>query len=184
MGKTTNDRDKDTVAEGVRVDHLLPDEDLRDYLTFRQELVDELEPKTSRQRLVAQNIVDIEWDIRRHRRFIAGVIKIEFCRQVDASTGGSVRDIEATPIVRSDLGKLLLRGDAASHRTIATYRVTTEELTAATIMVRGEMIAYHESRIADLERRRRSMMADYDLLTSRSTPTKVTSSMEDAEVIE
>lgn len=51
-------------------------------------------------------------------------------------------------------------------------------------MVRGEMIAYHESRIADRERRRRSMMADYDLLTSRSTSTKVTSSMEDAEVIE
>ena len=178
-----NEDTLDGSTEHVRTDHLMPDEDPDDYLALTHELLKDMAPATARQKLVARSIIDIEWDIIRHRRLIAGITRLEFCRQVSVTTGRDAYNSSTAPIVKSELGQLLLKGDAASQRTLATYRVTEADLTAAAIMVRSETIAYHEGRIADLERRRRALLADYDRLTSRSA-TQRDPDLEDAEVID
>jgi hypothetical protein len=68
-------------AEG----HLLPDESPDAYRGLREDIPAELAPKTARQRLVADNIVNPEWDIARHRRMLAGVTRSEFRRRTRTS---------------------------------------------------------------------------------------------------
>lgn len=147
--------------------HLLPDESAEAYRSLREEILTELAPKTARQRLVADNLVDLEWDIARHRRMLAAVARSEFRRQAEGAMGRTAFFSKTMPISDSQFGSSLLSGDAAAEKKLAQRGVTLSELTAAAMLARSETIAYHEGRIADLERRRRFLHADYDQLTAR-----------------
>ena len=67
--------------------YLLPDEDPDAYRDLREEIFVELSPKTTRRRLVADNLVDVEWDIARHRRMLAAVTRSGFRRQAESMMG-------------------------------------------------------------------------------------------------
>lgn len=146
--------------------HLLPDESAEAYRSLREEILAELKPKTARQRLVADNLVNLEWDIARHRRMLAAVTRSEFRRQAESAMGEQTRFSNTLPIAESQFGSKLLSGDASAEKKLAQKGVTISELTAAAMLARGETIAYHEGRIADLERRRRFLQADYNQLTA------------------
>jgi hypothetical protein len=68
------------------------------------------------------------------------------------------------------LGKLLLARDAKGDAILTKTGVLRSEITAAALVSRRETVAYHEARIADLERRRRQMLSDFDRLKARKTP--------------
>lgn len=48
--------------------------------------------------------------------------------------------------------------------------VTLPEITAAAIRKRFTTVAYHEGRIADLEKRRRSLRPEYEALKAKRPP--------------
>ena len=63
---------------------------------------------------------------------------------------------------------------------LAETGVSLSEITAAAQRHRATAVAYHEDRIAELERRRRALRADYETLKSRRPAADV---IEDAVVV-
>ena len=61
--------------------YLLPDEDLDEFTRFSDAILKELTPVGVYQLHLATNLVQIEWDILRHRRLVAAVLRTEFRRQ-------------------------------------------------------------------------------------------------------
>jgi hypothetical protein len=53
---------------------------------------------------------------------------------------------------------------------IATKGVTKSEITAVAMSDKLDHVVYHEGRVSDLERRRRSLRDDYDRLQSKRPP--------------
>ena len=60
--------------------YLLPDEDAEEFARFFDAILQELSPAGSHQRHMAVNLVHVEWDILRHRRLLAAVLRTEFRR--------------------------------------------------------------------------------------------------------
>jgi hypothetical protein len=67
-------------------------------------------------------------------------------------------------------GQLLLAQDAKGEAILTKTGVLRSEIAAAALVSRRETVAYHEARIADLERRRRQMLSDFDRLKARKMP--------------
>ncbi len=159
--------------DNVGLDTLLPDEDVAAYKAFRDSLLEEFAPQGAYQSSLAMNLVAIEWDIARHRRMMAATLREEFRRQ---SLG--VRDYGApgkamSHITRTDdlsFGRGILAGARDTIPVLAKSGVTLSEITAAAMSSRLDNIAYHEGRIADLERRRRSLREDYERLKAKRKP--------------
>lgn len=152
--------------------YLLPDEDPHDYSQFLDEILGELSPLGIYQHHIATNLANVEWDILRHRRLLAAVVRIEFRRQAAAVTeSGEPGRVTALFDAMSDtsLGRSLLAGDPTSLSTLDEFGVSMSEVTAASLVARRDTVAYHEMRIADLERRRRLLLADYDRLRARKS---------------
>jgi hypothetical protein len=55
---------------------------------------------------------------------------------------------------------------------IAGKGVTKSEITAVAMSDKLDHIVYHEGRVSDLERRRRSLRDDYDKLQSKRPPSE------------
>lgn len=159
--------------DNVGLDTLLPDEDVAAYKAFRDSLLEEFAPKGAYQSSLAMNLVAIEWDIARHRRLMAATLREELRRQ---SLG--VRDYGApgkamSHITRSDdlsFGRGILAGARDTIPVLAKSGVTLSEITAAALSSRLDNVGYHEGRIADLERRRRSLREDYERLKAKRKP--------------
>jgi hypothetical protein len=155
------------------LDTLLPDEDVVAYKALRDSLLEEFGPMGAYQLSLAMNLVAIEWDIARHRRLMAATLREEFRRQ---SLG--VRDYGAPGksqsfVTRSDdfsFGRGILAGSRDTIPVLAKSGVTLSEITAAAMSSRLDAVGYHEGRIADLERRRRSLKDDYERLKAKRKP--------------
>ncbi len=143
------------------------------------------------------NLVGIEWDIGRNRRLLAAALRDEFRRH-------------ATTFARRELaGRAYLSSDAAGGKQraydednaeyyaerfaddltdrkpkalaeLAETGVSLSEIAAAAQRYRATAVAYHEDRIAELERRRRALLVDYETLKSRPLATEA---IEDAVVV-
>ena len=162
--KTTDDRS---------VRYLLPDEDPAEFTTFSDAILQELAPIGSYQLHMAMNLVHIEWDMLRHRRLLAAVLRTEFRRMAEGvEEKGDPGHASIRYSMQSDmqLGKLLLARDAKGKEILAKTGVLASEIAAAALVFRREAVAYHEARIADLERRRRQLLSDFDRLKARKTP--------------
>jgi hypothetical protein len=152
------------------IGHLLPDESSADYHQLRDMMFQEFAPDGLYQRQIVSSLVNIEWDIARHRRLLAAALRSEFRRQA-----GGVEDRDAPGLVslRMDnrqevtFGRAVLIGDQEGLRKLEQMGVTFSEITAAAMLERAETIAYHETRIADLERRRRQLHADLERLQAK-----------------
>lgn len=150
--------------------HLLPDENPEAYRRLRGELLAELSPRGAFQRRIAENLVDAEWDIQRHRRLMAALLRTEFRVQAGGVfEAGSPGQRQFSLDRRSDVehGHLLLAGDDAALSAVTEAGVSLSEITAAAVVRRSDAVAYHEGRIADLERRRRFLLADFERLQAR-----------------
>lgn len=159
--------------EQAGLDCLLPDEDPDAFIALRDSLVAELAPATGYQRLLAMNLVMVEWEIQRHRRLMAAAIRDEFRKSAgalpkpDASPYGLAFDGWA----ETQLGRDLLAGEKKALADLKKHGVTLPELSAAAFAKRFTTVAYHEGRIADLERRRRSLRPEYEALKAKRPPT-------------
>jgi hypothetical protein len=155
------------------LDTLLPDEDIAAYKALRDSLLAEFAPQGAYQLSLAMNLVAIEWDIARHRRLMAATLREEFRRQ---SLG--VRDYGAPGKSQSyattsddfSFGRGILAGSRDTIPVLAKSGVTLSEITAAAMSSRLDAVGYHEGRIADLERRRRSLRDDYERLKAKRKP--------------
>ena len=153
--------------------YLLPDEDPAEFTTFSDAILQELAPIGSYQLHMAMNLVHIEWDMLRHRRLLAAVLRTEFRRMAGGvEENGDPGHASLRYSMQADmkLGKLLLARDAKGEAVLAKTGVLASEIAAAALVFRRETVAYHEARIADLERRRRQLLSDFDRLKARKTP--------------
>lgn len=175
---------KSDMMVGSYFDYLLPDEDPETYRQFRDELLAELSPRGAFQRRVADNLIEAEWDILRHRRLMVALLRTEFRVQAGGVfEAGSPGQRQFSLDRRSDVkhGQLLLAGDGAALSEVTEAGVSLSEITAAAVMQRANAVAYHEGRIADLERRRRFLLADFERLQARQART---GEIEDAEAVD
>ena len=155
------------------VRYLLPDEDPAEFTTFSDAILQELAPTGSYQQHMAMNLVHIEWDMLRHRRLLAAVLRTEFRRMAGGvEESGDPGHASMSFSMRSNMqfGQLLLAQDAKGEAILTKAGVLRSEIAAAALVSRRETVAYHEARIADLERRRRQMLSDFDRLKARKTP--------------
>ena len=150
--------------------YLLPDEDLEEFSRFSDAILKELAPQGTYQRYLATNLVHIEWDVLRHRRLLAAVLRTEFRELAEGVAESGVPGRAAISFALHSefkLGRSLLAHEAAGEETLRQTGVTRSEITAAALLARRETVAYHEARIGDLERRRRQLLADYDRYKAR-----------------
>ena len=110
----------------------------------------------------------------RHRRLVAATLRTEFWSQAglieQGRDPGRFTTITQSPFRDTNIGRALLRGDAKEVEKLRQLGVTKSELTAAALISRSDTVAYHEARIADLERRRRQLMTDLEIMKARGTP--------------
>jgi hypothetical protein len=152
--------------------YLLPDEDLDEFTRFSDAILKELAPVGVYQLHLATNLVQIEWDILRHRRLVAAVLRTEFRRQAGGVAEKGDPGLVSTAFAMKTelhLGRSLLAQEAEGDAILTQTGVLRSEITAAAFLSRSETVAYHEGRIADLERRRRQLLADYDRLRARKS---------------
>jgi len=183
------------------LDYLLPDEDPATFAAFRDALLEELAPRSAYEKCLAMNLVGIEWDIGRNRRLLAAALRDEFRRQAtyiaarelagraylssDATGGFEDAAEDAYDEDYADYYAELFASDLTDRKPkalveLARTGVSRSEISAAAQRYRATAVAYHEDRIAELERRRRALMTDYGTLKSRPLATEA---IEDAVVV-
>jgi hypothetical protein len=179
------------------LDYLLPDEDPATFTEFRDALLEELAPRSAYQKCVAMNLVGIEWDIGRNRRLLAAALRDAFRRH---ATSVAERELAGRAYLSSDAADgredaydedyaeyyaELFASDLTDRKPkalaeLAQTGVSRSEIAAAAQRNRATAVAYHEDRIAELERRRRALLADYETLKSRRL---AADAIEDAVVV-
>lgn len=173
---------KKTTPYGWATETMLPDEDDGAFVELLDALMTELAPKTEYARSLATDIVYIIWDIQRHRRLLRSVVRGEFKRQArDVLTHGApqmkLASSEMLDAV-TDFPRDLLVKDPVALEVLEKKGLTLSELTAASFEARSASVEYHETRIADLERRRARLMADFERLQQRSKPGDIEDAVE------
>jgi hypothetical protein len=166
----TKKKSKESTPEAIPLSNLLPDEDADEYRALQRELLAELVPRGAFQQRIAQNLVDVEWDVLRHRRLMAALLRSEFRTQaagVEEYGAPGRRSIALNERREFEHGRLLLAGNATAVAKMVHEGVTRSEIAAAAMLKRADAVAYHETRIADLERRRRLLLADLERLQTR-----------------
>jgi hypothetical protein len=183
------------------LDYLLPDEDPATFEEFRDALLEELAPRSAYQKCVAMNLVGIEWDIGRNRRLLAAALRDAFRRHAasvaerelagraylpsDAAggTGDASEDVydeDYAQCYAEMFASDLTDRKPKALAELAQTGVSRSEIAAAAQLYRATTVAYHEDRIAELERRRRALLADYETLKSRRL---AADAIEDAVVV-
>ena len=172
MAIRTKARRAQQTTENTAGQYLLPDEDVEEFGRFSDAILQELAPQGAYQRHLAANLVHIEWDILRHRRLVAAVLRTEFRELAEGVTENGVpgrATISFAVHSEFNLGRSLLAHEADAEEVLNQTGVSRSEITAAAVLARRETVAYHEARMGDLERRRRQLLADYDRLKARKS---------------
>lgn len=158
--------------------NLLPDEDLASFQELKFRAMSDLAPVTYLESRIATNIVEIEWDIMRHRRLLSAAVRTAFVQHSEGVFETGIPRLGHSPFKGNEEKKSFLhdvKSDCEADRVradkvLAERGVTRAEISAAAFAARHHQISYHETRIADLERRRRSLLADYDALRAKAKP--------------
>jgi hypothetical protein len=149
--------------------HVLPDEDPKAFSELKASLIEELSPQTALERIIANDIINVVWDLDRHRRLLAATIKTAFFEQAEGVLVDGKPGRPSPAFYRSDsrgafIDRLRSSDDEKRSKAEAILdakSVSKAEIAAAAFISRESPVAYHEARIADLERRRRHLMNEY-----------------------
>lgn len=162
---------------------IFPGEDPVGYEDLRAALLSDLAPHTPYARMLAENLVRLEWEAQRHQRMRDDLIRAE-ARNVAIgviATGEAGSNYFAT-FDQQALGFDLFGSDpekaAAAKAIIDRRQITMGEIFAKAYSLVSGQVELHERKLANIETRRRRLREDYDRLkTVRSRP------IEDAEVL-
>lgn len=164
---------------------LLPDEDPETHAALRDAILLDLTPGTPYKRILAEQLVTLEWEALRHRRMRDSLLLAEYR---DQSMGvfkegevGRVYSFQQTKNAKEMAFDLV--GTNKNKRTKAMQALEAAQITPSEILAKAYKelagsLETHERHIAEIEVRRRKLRDDYDRLkTTRALP------IEEAELV-
>lgn len=162
---------------------VLPGEDQREYDELREALLFDLRPNTPYERIIAEQLLGLEWEARRHRRLRDALVLSEFRTHLikafqKVARHGLIPAWEFEGEIRAR--KFLASEDdrEKSLKDLELIQTTPTELLAKAYESMGLSLEPHERKIAEIEVRRRRLREDYERLTAlRKAP------IEDAEIV-
>ena len=167
-------------------EHVLwSDEDPMGYKSLRDGLLDELCPQTFYQRLIADKLVNLEWELFRYEGLVADFLKTK-TRAIAANTldtGKIASDkysdnSKASEAMATALFNPRAKGKEKALQKLRLLGISLGEITAVAYAEYIEFFNLLEYRKIEIETRRRNMRKDYDRLKpSRAEP------VEEAEVL-
>jgi hypothetical protein len=177
----------DVLAGFLPPPHLFPDEDTTSYEGLRDILMSDLAPQSPYERVLAQNLVDLEWQGLRHRRFRDHLIRASY-RNIaseiyDKKSSGLFLQLEPTEEAMNFAFELVssdpvARGTAEDQ--LAELEISPTEILAKAYKALSRDLDPHERQLAEIEVRRRRLLEDFDLLKS----TRAMSVVDDAVIVE
>jgi hypothetical protein len=151
--------------------HVLPDEDPKAFIEMRDSLLEELNPETPFELRLALDLVHVEWEAGRHRRLMSATVRTAFFEEAEGAYENGKIGRRLTFGITPDQTKFMQRLKSSdinerreAEKILRDRGVTTAEITAAAVTARESPVNYHETRVAQLEQRRRALMRDYKLL--------------------
>lgn len=158
----------------------LPGEAPGQFELFREGLVADLQPMTPYEAVLADHLIQIEWELREHRRMRDARLRSATLDAVEEAVGQALPPPAATasggragtarvtaenaPRLRADLAS----GDPArlaeADRQLAALGLCRVTLMAMVWQRLAEPLARHEEMIRDLEKRRREVTRDLEAL--------------------
>lgn len=175
------------IYDRVSAETLLPGERAIDKEQLRMQHLAELDPRTAYERSVAEQLIDIEWELIRHRRLRDACYEAAYRR---LATEYLRKPDPLSPTLKKPPTEeaILLARDLVSSdpKTRAEAEEDFENETnwdplhiLAMAAGHAPSADRHEAKIADLERRRRALRKDYAELTATRAR-----DIEDAEIVE
>lgn len=173
MSKPPTSPSRGTAIEPARLAGeaaVTPDESAADLESLRLALQADLAPRTPYERVLADNLVDLEWERQRARRWAVAVIFDEAHRQLETRLReGGVRKTEARDICAS-WASGSEEGQAAAEA--GAHRAGTS-LAAVVAEAQGAQAGLVEPLLRDIrgvEGRRRKLLEDLRKLQARNRP--------------
>lgn len=174
------------VLKDIYAPHILPDESEDDYDDLRLSLLNDLAPKTAYQSLLAEQIVQLEWDVLRFRRLRDSLLKSEF---VELAMGvfkeGKIEKIcidtpqnEAIEAARDLVSSDPERRQSALEK-LSETGIQPQEIMARAYQALAKDLEQLERQIAEAEPRRSKLREQYDRLQASAAL-----SIDEAEEIE
>lgn len=149
---------------------ILPGENPEAFEAFKTQLIDDLNPSSAYERLMAEQLFLLELDLNKHRALR------------DALLLSEVREMSVGAFQKNKVGRVTLDEDEEardlardlvsqepSRRAGALDQLADREITPYEIAARAHAqvlkhLEYHDTQIAELEKRRRRLRKDYDEL--------------------
>lgn len=163
------------VLKDICAPHILPDESKDDFDDLRLSLLGDLAPKTAYQSLVAEQLVQLEWDLLRFRRLRDSLLKSEFVelamgvfqeKKIDKILIGTPQKDAIEPardLVSSDP----VRRQSALEK-LSETGIQPQEIMARAYQALAKDLEPFERQIAETEPRRSKLREMYDRLQDSS----------------
>lgn len=185
LTKTSSDTAHAELLQHFLPTQLLPDEDPETYGALRDALFLNLMPGTPYERILAEQLVTLEWEALRHRRLRDSLLMAEYRDQsMGVFQEGEVGQVDDFYLDQNtkDMAFNLVSTDkdrrAKAMQALEAAQITPSEILAKAYSALASSLELHERHIAEIEVRRRKLRGDYDRLkTTRARP------VEEAEVV-
>jgi hypothetical protein len=163
---------------------MFPGEDPDTYEGLREALLHDLVPRSPYERLLAENLITLEWEAIRHRRLRDDLIRAK-ARDlaIGAFETGKAQVLTRASGEATALGFALVGSDPERAAEATLTLVDKHDLTPGEIMAKAYsqvslQVEVHEKKLAELEKRRQRLKEEYDRLRAvRPQP------IEDAEIV-
>jgi hypothetical protein len=134
-------------------------------------LFSDLTPGTPYEHVIAQNLVDLEWEAMRHRRFRDQLILSEY-RDVaaelvdksDSPLGFSMGPSQADKALALNSVSSDPEVRAAAEQQLTDRNISPSEILAESYQRRSKDLEPHDRKLAEIEVRRRRLREDYERL--------------------
>lgn len=164
---------------------LLPDEDPETHAALRDAILLDLTPGTPYERILAEQLVTLEWEALRHRRMRDSLLLAEYRDQSvgvfqEGKVGriGSYRRNERANEMAFDLVSTNKDRRTEAMQALEDAQITPSEIVAKAYTALAKDLQPHERHIAAIEGRRRKLRGDFERLkAARARP------IEEAELV-
>ena len=164
---------------------LLPDEDPETHAALRDAILLDLTPGTPYERILAEQLVTLEWEALRHRRMRDSLLLAEYRDQSvgvfqEGEVGriGSYRRNERANEMAFDLVSTNKDRRTEAMQALEDAQITPSEIVAKAYTALAKDLQPHERHIAAIEGRRRKLRGDFERLkAARARP------IEEAELV-